>query len=102
MVWCSDCAFNHCEECWVVGSDVGATGSFGVDELTLTFVVFLALVNGNFESSGLTIIHIDVIGELAGHFSLDLFNCCVDLGNVASSAAVFELHRVGSGCVYSV
>ena len=102
MVRCSDCTFNHRQEGWVVGSDVGTAGSFGVDELTLTFVVFLALVNGNFESSGVTIIHIDIIGELAGHFSLDLLNCCVDLGNVDSSAAVFELHGVGSGCVYSV
>ena len=102
MVWCSDCAFNHCEEGWVVGFDVGAAGSFRVDELTLTFVVILALVNGDFESTGESFISIDIIGELAGHFSLDLFNCCVDLGNVASSAAVFELHRVGSGCVYSV
>ena len=67
-----------------------------MDKLTLTVVALLVLEDGALKSAGEALVLVDVVGELSWHLSFDLLDASIDLGEITSPAAVFELHGVGS------
>ena len=84
--------FQEGEERRVVLVDVLAAGCFGPDDGALVFVHLL--VNGNFESSGLTWDFVYMVRKLAGADFLDFSNSCKVIGFVFFSP-VNKLDTVG-------